>query len=185
MLKRKNMMCLCAALSVLLSLVGFSEAAKKPEEQFQELIKHRSVTLWVDGTKIEELVVGARARLNFTWLDDKLATLLNDNHMDFSQEADWHLASRAQARKAGQELIVVNCLAMQHFFFDPSVIQVNGETVKPGDVYTNLLMSNAGEMRPDDRASFAFGIPQKLLKPGTTIRFSTDQWFVDWVVPGK
>lgn len=166
-----------------LLLIGASAAfsAMSPDE----LMKTRSVLLWVGGSKVGDLMVGADAKLQFQFIDRPLAERIYSDPGSFPDMIVWNASYIDKASRGRCNLVLMIYKAVNRWNFDPEKIRVNGEPIEPRRLYTSLLSKPVGNLPAGTMDAVAFGVPRSLSKPGAKIVFSYGDFKSEFIVPEK
>ncbi len=171
---------LVAVLSVI-ALAGTGDAAEKPLE---ELISDRSARLYLEGQVLGDMVLGARARLEFIYIDRTLADAARDNGA-VPEWLVWNTSYFGSQKSGKNDLFLLVFETYKPWTFEPEMISVNGTPLEQGDIVTRPAYVPRGDLPSDFTGRFAFTVPGEIVEPGSEILFSCGQDSVTWVVPGK
>lgn len=148
-----------------------------------ELLNSRAALLWIDGRKVGDLIVGAKAKMQFELIDDKLARRIYAAQHNFPEPFVKNVGFYDKAKKQKCALIIMPYSTVTQWDFDPYRITVNGEYIPKNKFYTSLLSKTTGRLYEFDEDTIAFGIPREIAKPGMTLVFGYDGYSVELVVP--
>lgn len=165
--------------------------------KFEKILFPRTVTCWVEGVAIDELVIGARARMDFVCVDRKLGTEMMRLRPDGSQAAEYasvpswlRQSGSYYMKQKGKTFFAVQFATAKPWNFDVDKIRVGEYSVKREDV---LLGPKLGQLvsaeesvisLPSDFVDvFGIYVPSELLKPGAEIQIGYDDSLVTWTVP--
>lgn len=168
------------ALVAVIALAGTCGAADKPLE---ELIADRSARLYLEGQALGDMVLGARARLDFIYIDRTLAETAREN--DVPEWLEWN-TSYFGSRKSGEgALFLLVFETFKPWTFEPEMIRVNGKPIEKGDIVTRSEYVPRGDLPSDYTGRFVFTVVPESVGPGKEIVFSCRDDSVTWMVPEK
>ncbi len=196
-MKRARIFPLLAILFFLLLICPpFSEAASR-ETKFEKMLNPRTITCWVEGVAVDELVIGARAKMVFVCMDRKLGGEIARLRPDGNQAAEydsvpsWLRASVGDYMKQKDKtLFVVQFATAKPWDFDFGKIRVGDYRPQRADILLGARLAQI--MRPEESAislpsdfadQFVFFVPSELLKPGAEIQIGYDESLATWTVP--
>jgi hypothetical protein len=171
---------LVAVLSVI-TLTGTGNAAEKPLE---ELIADRSARLYLEGQVLGDMVLGARARLDFIYIDRTLADAARESEA-VPQWLEWNTSYFGSRKSGGGELFLLVFETFKPWTFEPGMICVNGKPIGTDDIVTRSAYVPHGDLPSDYTGRFAFTVASEFVGPGKKIVFSCQDDNVTWVVPEK
>lgn len=169
-----------AAVLVLLMAAGAFAAMSA-----EDLMKTRSVILWIGGRQLGDLMVGADAKLQFQFVDGKLAERIYSDPNSFPDLIVWNASYIDKASRGRCNLVLLIYRAMNRWNFDPGKITVNGAPIDPKRLYTSYLSKPTGSIPGDTQDAIAFGVPRAASKPGMKIVFGYGDAKVEFTVPEK
>ena len=160
---------------------AFAASANKDEE----LMRARSVLLWIGGTRVGDLMVGADAKLQFQFVDRTLSARIYAEPGNFPDDIVWNASYIDKAARAKCNLVLLGYRAMNRWNFDPGKLTVNGEPLPPGRIYTSLLSKETGNLAPDTQDAIAFGVPRSQSRGGSEVVFGYDGYSVKLTIPER
>ncbi len=181
----KNTRLLFAALSalcVLFASAAFAREREPGDVNASELLDARQTSVWVEGERFGEMVIGARGVLQIIYVDKKLAEALT---LDFSisdwakQMAQYYGSDAAR----GKALFIAHVETYKPWSFNPAQLFVGGYHVTEGDVLSPSMTNPFGELGSDQTGYFAFVVPAKELKKGKEIPIGYGDDSALWKVP--
>jgi hypothetical protein len=187
------------ALTAILLAPLAAVAATSNSEEAQKFFERRLVSSWVEGMVMDELVIGARARLTFLYVDAKMGAAiqrLGSSASDSMPAADTakHLLSYtgAYGRRKGHILFAVSVEAFKHWSFDTADLTVGGYSPTKDDMITGVaggppyeISPGLNELPSGYTGMFSFYVPAAHLKPGTDIEIGYGEYVTTWTVPAK
>lgn len=195
-MKRVKIFPLLAVLLFLLSMPPSSAAADK-ETKFEKMLNPRTITCWIEGVAVDELVIGARAKIVFVCMDRRLGREISRLRPDGNQATEydsvpsWLRANVGDYMKQkGKTLFAVQFVTAKPWNFDLDEIRVGDyrlqrEDVLLGDTLNQILPpgESAISLPSNITGQFAFYVPSELLKPGTELPVGYGESLQTWVVP--
>lgn len=160
---------------------AFAASANKDEE----LMRARSVLLWIGGTRVGDLMVGADAKLQFQFVDRTLSARIYAEPGNFPDDIVWNASYIDKAARAKCNLVILGYRAMNRWNFDPGKLTVNGKPLPPGRIYTSLLSKETGNLAPDTQDAIAFGVPRSQSRGGSEVVFGYDGYSVKLTIPER
>ncbi|GHS85960.1 hypothetical protein AGMMS49957_03160 [Synergistales bacterium] len=122
--------------------------------EWEKRLADSTATIWVEGQDLGGIILNARAEINVTRLDRKMADFLNqDRDVDewVVEGLNYYYSNRkdVKARVKNNEVFVVRCRANKFFEFAPEKLVINGRALRKEDVLTNAIYweseMNAGD----------------------------------------
>jgi hypothetical protein len=162
-----------ALISALFFVAGNLRAAEaRSSRAWTELLSERTATLWIEGELLgDSIILNARGELNVTWLENRLANILNtdDNVEEWVVNSlSYYFSNRREtrAKTRGRDILVLNYRAVKRWNFDPTNLTVNGYAITRDDILT-LDIYWESELLPGDIGTVAVAVPS--LRPGQTV----------------
>jgi hypothetical protein len=168
-------------------------------DEIERLSSSRTAVCWFEGSMIGDIVVNARGRIAFLYMDSKLATALSrqkerDMKTGPSSRVPQHLMAYASqyGSKKKHVLFVASIKALKRWEFDTEKLSVAGYSPAKDDILTGVTGSVQMELRhgahilPKDYEGYVgFFVPADKAQAGTGIKIGYDADLVDWKVPAK
>ncbi len=151
----------------------------------QELVRSRSVVIFDGGTRVGDMVLGANAKLQFQFVDDRLTEEIYHNPEPFLEEIVSNVEFKQKASRNKCNLIILIYRAENAWTFDPDRLTVNGEPLPKKQIYSSLLSKEVGRLESETQDAIAFGVPRAISKPGNVIVFGYGDETVEFTVPKK
>ncbi|GAB6279970.1 MAG: hypothetical protein STSR0007_00160 [Thermovirga sp.] len=150
----------------------------------QKLVDERTVMLYPEGQMLGNMVIGARGKIQFIYVDRTLAnTVRND-----SSAPDWLIWNTRHWGTdpvKGRTLFVISYEANKPWNFRTSDIAIGGKSLEPGDILTDKAFIIEGELPSGTVGILAVAVPSEFASPGKAVVFSYGEESAEWVVPGK
>lgn len=188
-----------AALLFLACLASSPAFGGNTQDEIERLSEPRTAVCWFEGDMIGDIVVNARGRITFLYMDSKLSAALSrrrerDTGAVPSSRVPSYLTSYAHkyGSKKKHVLFVASVKALKNWDFDTEKLSAAGYSPAKDDILTGVTGSTLMELRPGVSALgknyegyVGFFIPADRLKPGTEIKIGYDADLIDWKVPAK
>lgn len=185
------------ALFAPLLATGRAEAAKR--EDLVAILERRSINCWPEGVVFEDLVIGARGKLTFFYIDSKLGNALqrlktsgNEGMPDDRMPQILTQFSGKFMTQKDTTLFVVYIEGYKPWVFDTRKILVDGEALADEAVVTGILANPEAELLPgenelpsDYMGAMSFIVKNEILKPGREIAIGYGEDVTNWKVPGR
>lgn len=184
-----------AALTFVL-VMAFASLALAAEKDIDEFLSTRMKNVYVEGMALDDLVIGARAKLSFLYVDRKtdMAAQYISSQLDgpMSPEIARRIADytgRYEAKK-GMAYFTVGVETFKGWSFDTAEITIAGWHPSKDDILTGLFGTPSAEIRPgtneiapDYVGMFAVYVPKDRVKPGAEIEIGYGEHTARWTVP--
>jgi hypothetical protein len=168
-------------------------------DEVERLSEPRTAICWFEGSMVGDIVVNARGRITFLYMDSKLASALSrqktrDMKTGPSSRVPQHLMAYASKHgsKKKHVLFVASIRALKRWEFDTEKLSVAGYSPAKDDIVTGVTGSALMELRhgarllqKDYEGYVGFFVPADMIQAGTEIKVGYDADLVDWKVPAK
>ncbi len=155
----KKMLMLCA-----LAFLCCAGAARADE--VGTLLSERTTTLWIEGEQLGDMMIGARALMEFIYVDAALSRIAAENGPDVPEWLAWHAKHFGTKETRKKVLLIVRFEARKRWTLDPMKIRVNGRSLEETDILSNKDFIPTGELLGGSSGSFAICIPAAKLDDG-------------------
>jgi len=172
---------LLLAMAVFITLTGSGVAAEVPLE---DMVAERSARLYLEGQVLGDMVLGARARLDFIYIDQPLVEAARVSH-EVPEWLQWNTNYFGSGKTGKDALFLLVFETFKPWTFEPEMISVNGNPLEEGDIVTRAAYVPKGDLPSDYTGRFAFTVPGGIVEPGNEVVFSCGADSVTWMVPGK
>ncbi|MGC9489736.1 MAG: hypothetical protein ACP5CD_00705 [Thermovirgaceae bacterium] len=172
---------LLLAMAVFITLTGSGVAE---EVSLEDLLAERSARLYLEGQVLGDMVLGARARLEFIYIDQPLVDAARGSH-EVPEWLRWNTNYFGSGKSGKEALFLLVFETFKPWTFAPEMISVNGNPLEEEDIVTRVAYVPKGDLPSDYTGRFAFTVPAGIVEPGSEIVFGCGQDSVTWVVPGK
>lgn len=182
---RKNMLMILIPL-VVLFFAGTAFAQGQDDEfseEYRETMVSRTSTVYLGGTKIDNMVIGSTAAIDFIYLDEKLSDDITRSAFvsPWLEEAGRYYGANGGR---GKTVFIIHINCYETWPVDMTKFRVNGMNFSDEVVLTPKEYSPSGAiMHHDDETYFVVGLPKKLFKKGEKIKVGYDQFETEWTVP--
>ncbi|MDO9508171.1 MAG: hypothetical protein Q7I97_02310 [Thermovirgaceae bacterium] len=150
----------------------------------QKLVEERTVTLYPEGQLLGDMVIGARGKLQFIYVDRTLAEAVRVDP-SVPEWLSWHAHHWGTDPVKGKTLFIVRYEAYKPWDFNTGDLAVGGRKVEPGDIRTRKAFVIEGEIPSGTVAMLALAIPAEFAPPGKAVVFAYMEESAEWVVPKK
>ncbi|MBC7322074.1 MAG: hypothetical protein H5T90_03035 [Acetomicrobium sp.] len=156
---RRTFLPLFAFFLLVLGALSFVEVAQASQDKLESLSGERTGTIFLEGEMLGDLILGARARLDFLYIDDVLvkASISSGKTPDWLK---WHLGHFGSPETEGKELFVLRYEVYKPWDFDPFKITVNGVCLTKEDILTGFNRFVSGALPTGTVDSMAFTVPR-------------------------
>lgn len=169
---------------VLSMLVLFSFASCAFAADIEKLLEDRTVTLYPEGQVLGNMVIGARSKMEFVYVDRALANAIREEE-SVPEWLSWHSRHWGTDAAKGKALFVIRYEAYKPWTFSPADIAIGGRAVETGDILTKKGYIIDGEITSGTIATMAFAVPSDLAYPGKETLISYKEESFEWTVPKK
>lgn len=149
-----------------------------------DLLERRNARLYVEGQVLGDMVLGARARLDFIYVDRALAEAVKDG-TGAPEWLRWNVGYYGSEKVGKDALFLLDLETFKPWTFEPEMISVNGRPLERNDILTRPEYFPEGDLPSGFRGNFAFKVPMDLVEPGREIAFSCGEYSKAWRVPER
>jgi hypothetical protein len=178
----KRLICICLFLLALCVLAGDVQAAQP--KTLDQLLAERSVNVWVDGQVLGDLVLGARARLTFIYVDTALASAARSDPGS-PEWLTWHSRHLGEKTLKGKSLFILRFETFTPWELVPGNLFVGTHGVSSDDLLTMKEYTPTGELPSGFTGTLSFSVPRAVVKAGAEIVVGYEKEEAKWKVPGK
>jgi hypothetical protein len=165
----------------------------------EKLLPARTAVCWYDADRLEDLVLNARGRVTFLYVDGKLARALarlKEEQMRNGPVPEippqlFAYSNKYNSRKK-HVVFVARVEAMKIWEFDSEKISVGGYSPSEKDIIRGVSANPNAELRygtvslPKNYHGYiGFFVPLENVKPGTKVKLEYGEDFTDWLVPSQ
>lgn len=150
----------------------------------RKLLEERTVTLYPEGQVLGNMVIGARGKIEFIYVDRALYKVIREENA-VPEWLSWHSSHWGTDEVKGKALFVIRYEAYKPWNFNPSDIAIGGRALEPGDILTRNAFVNEGDLPDGMVATLAFAVPSELVSPGNETAISYKEGSAEWTVPKK
>ena len=168
----------------LAAMILLVSAAAAFSADLETLVKERSVTLYPEGQLLGDLVIGARGKILFVYVDKALAHAVRGTEMP-PEWLSWYSRYWGTDQAKGQALFIIRYEANKLWTFDPCDISIGGRRLERGDILTDKAFIAEGDLPSGAEGILSIVVPLESAAPGkaTTMAYLEDS--VEWTVPAK
>lgn len=181
MLKRKfqGLTLIVAVLCFILTLAGTAGAAG-----FEEVLGPRTARLWLEGQMFGDMVIGARAELNFVYVDRKLARAVAGDPKA-PQWLRWHTQHYGSPEAKGKAFFVLSFETRKPWDFQVTGLRVGSYSLREEDILTRSAFTPTGPLPSGTTGTLAFVVPLDSLGKGKTVLLGYGEERVEWEKTGR
>ena len=154
------------------------------ELSLEELLRPRTAVVWVEGQRLGELMVGARAQLEFLLVDHPLVEAI---YAENSSAPDWlrlHAQYAASDALKGKTLLIVRYKSLIPWTFHPEELSVGEYRISQKDILTRKEFVPTGDLPSGMRGDFAVAVPGVSKNiPEVTVAYG--EWHATLKIPGR
>ncbi len=159
-------------------------AASSQPKSLDDLLAERSASVWIDGQVLGDLVLGAKARLTFVYVDPVLASSARADSAS-PEWLVWHSRHVGEKYLKGKGLFVLRFETFTPWELVPGNLAVGTYVVSSEDILSKKEYTPSGELPADFTGTLPFSVPRTVLKPGTDVLLGYGKETVKWKVPAK
>ena len=181
--------------ALLLLVFSAGRAAASPMRDIERLTPSRTTVCFFEGQYLADLVLNARGKLTFLFVDRKLADALRrgqraEQGQGGFSEIHPQIYAYATKSKRGHLLFIVRVQALKSWKFDSSMLSIGDYSPINENIITGIASNPTMELKfgESDLAGgydgyIGFFVPTENVKPGETINLGYATDHVEWEVP--
>lgn len=163
----------------------FSGSIAGGTEPIEQLLASRTAVVWIEGQRLGDMIVGARARMDFVLVDRTLTdAVYNEN----SSAPDWlrlHAQYAGSDAVKGKTLFIVRFKALIPWTFDPEEMTVGTSKVTWKDILTRKEFFPTGDLPSGMMGELAFSVPAAAVTTSHEISVGYGTWQASLRIPGR
>lgn len=184
MSRLKRFACAIALFCTVLMGAHQQQAWARQGEDLQTLLDERTATVWLEGQKLGELILGARAEIHFIYVDSKLSQAVTKD--PFAPDwLRWNVQYMGTDSVRGKALFILHFKTMKPWTFDPSMIRVGNYTISRNDILNDKDFTPVGDLPSGFEGTLAFVVPKDNAEPGKEITLTCASETVSFKVPRR
>ena len=152
-------------------------------EKVRALQDARETIVFVEGTKMGDLVLGSRGKMIFTYVDEAFSRAIVEDRsflQEWVYDMGQYYGSDATRKKA---LFMVFVEINKPWDIDITKISVGNYKLTKDDILSSSMTSPFGPQESKTTGYFAFVVPQSELKPGKEVKIGYGDDTELWKVP--
>ena len=153
-------------------------------KNLDDLVSQRTARLYLEGQVLGDMILGARARLDFIYVDRPLFEAVKRNP-EAPEWLQWNVNYLGSEKVGKDALFILSFETFKPWTFKPDMISVNGRPVTEDDIVTKKDYVPVGDLPSGYKGTLAFAVSGEYIKPGGKIIFSCQGESVTWTVPVK
>lgn len=165
----------------------------------QKFLDRRLSVCWVEGLVLDDLVMGARGKMTFLYVDSRMGSAIQkqgtsgtrDGMPDDMAKHIYAYTGKFGDRK-GSVMFAMSIEAYKPWDFDTSMISVAGYSPAKEDIITAVTGDTTYEIEPGVNVlpsgysgMLSFYVPASMIKPGQEVNVGYGEYSTAWKVPGK
>ena len=148
------------------------------------LVEERTVTLYPEGQMLGNMVIGARGKIQFIYVDGTLAKAVQDDPGS-PDWLSWNVRHWGTDPARGKALFIIRYEAYKPWSFSPGDLTIGGRNIEPGDILTRKAFIIEGELPNGTLGIIAAAVPSETVQPGSPAVFGYSDASAEWTVPKK
>jgi len=177
------------------SLIWVCQAAANPMKDIENLTPPRTAVCFFEGEKFADLVLNARGKLTFLYVDRKFANALGrQRKAEYDRGTFSGIPSQifayATKSKRRHVLFITRVQALRGWAFDTSMLSIGGYSPVKENIITGISDNPYLELKFGEHSLtqnydgyIGFFVPAENVKPGETINLGYAEDLVEWQVP--
>lgn len=150
----------------------------------QKLVDERTVMLYPEGQQLGDMVVGARGKIQFIYVDGTLAKAVRDDHLS-PDWLTWNTRHWGTDPVKGKTLFIIRYEANKPWSFSTADLAIGGRNMESSDILTRKAFIFDGDLPSGAVGIIAVAIPTECASPGKTVAFAYGGESVEWTAPKK
>lgn len=165
-------------------LLLMASAAAAFSADLETLVEERTVTLYPEGQLLGDLVIGARGKIEFVYVDKALAHAIRDVDMP-PEWLSWYSRYWGTDKAKGKALFIIRYRANKPWTFNTGDLSVGGRPLERGDILTDKTFIVEGDLPTGAEGILSVAVPLENASPGKATAFAYLEDSVEWTVPAK
>jgi len=150
----------------------------------EKLVEDRTVMLHPEGQVLGNMVLGARGKIQFIYVDRTLAKAVQNDPVS-PDWLSWNARHWGTDPVKGKTLFIIRYEAYKPWSFSPGDITIGGRNIEPGDILTRKAFIVEGELPSGTLGIIAVAVPSETASPGMPTVFGYSDASAEWTVPKK
>lgn len=146
---------ICVLICVFAASLFCSAAFSAGRTDFQKLLEPRVATCWVEGSVLDDIVLGARGRLDFVCVDERLGDMLSrlrlgeGRELEFESAPEWlRVYGRDYNKHRGKKILfVLKIEAFKPWSFDTTELCIGDYRIASEDIQIGFKLDPSLEIR--------------------------------------
>ncbi len=165
-------------------VLGVCTAWASPSKTLDQLLDERTANVWIDGQQLGDLVLGARARLTFVYVDRALSAAARQDPAA-PEWLVWHSRHLGEKYLKGKALFILRFETFTPWELLPENLFVETYSLVSEDLLTRKEYTPSGELPSGFTGTLSFSVPKAFVKPGQELSLGYGKESAKWKVPGK
>jgi hypothetical protein len=175
---RRIVLLTVAALSAFLAVAAWGS-------DLDGLVRERTARVFVEGQALGDMVLNARARVDFVYVDRNLSEALAKDPARSPEQLRIEAQYFGGDRSRGKALFVLLLSTSKPWTVTPELFRIGDYVLRSSDILTPPEMTPLGELPSDFSAALAVAVPRDVVKPGSTIEIAVSGDRVSFAVPRR
>lgn len=150
----------------------------------ETLVQERTVVIYPEGQVLGNMVIGARGKMEFIYVDKTLAHAIREGDMP-SDWLSWYSRHWGTEDVKGRILFIIRYEANKPWSFDPEDISIGGRSLERKDILTDKAFIVEGDLPSGTLGILSVAVPSEFASPGKATVVSYLEDSVEWTVPAK
>ncbi|HOI82079.1 MAG: hypothetical protein WCQ69_10770 [Bacteroidales bacterium] len=150
----------------------------------ETLVQERTVVIYPEGQVLGNMVIGARGKMEFIYVDKTLAHAIREGDMP-SDWLSWYSRHWGTEDVKGRILFIIRYEANKPWSFDPGDISIGGRSLERKDILTDKAFIVEGDLPSGTLGILSVAVPSEFASPGKATVVSYLEDSVEWTVPAK
>ncbi|MDD3133511.1 MAG: hypothetical protein PHQ51_02690 [Synergistales bacterium] len=150
----------------------------------ETLVQERTVVICPEGQVLGNMVIGARGKMEFIYVDKTLAHAIREGDMP-SDWLSWYSRHWGTEDVKGRILFIIRYEANKPWSFDPGDISIGGRSLERKDILTDKAFIVEGDLPSGTLGILSVAVPSEFASPGKATVVSYLEDSVEWTVPAK
>ena len=141
----------------------------------ETLVQERTVVIYPEGQVLGNMVIGARGKMEFIYVDKTLAHAIREGDMP-SDWLSWYSRHWGTEDVKGRILFIIRYEANKPWSFDPGDISIGGRSLERKDILTDKAFIVEGDLPSGTLGILSAAVPSEFASPGkaTVISYLED-----------
>lgn len=172
------------SIALLMALFFLAAATAAFSADLETLVQERTVVIYPEGQVLGNMVIGARGKMEFIYVDKALAHAIRGGEM-VPDWLSWYSRHWGTEDVKGRTLFIIRYEANKPWSFDPADISIGGRSLERKDILNDKVFIVEGDLPSGTLGILSVAVPTELASPGKATVISYLEDTVEWTVPAK